>query len=485
MIMISKMFRLGLMVSASVPVCALAAFAAAPAFKPSAPWNVGSASAGGQQICAIRGDFDNGFIVQFEGSGAAPDAVNIDFRQDAFTEGQDYQVDLGVPGAGRKTFPAKAISSQTLNINFSGDRGIYSAMRDSSLVDMQIEGNDFRFHLAGLADADKSFSRCLAANATPAVPPPAPVAAAPAPVSADIQSAQAEPVAQSARPQPRPRLSEEIAEKIKNNPELVKNSATPDASAAKPAAPASAPPLQETQAPEILMPLSRLQQEKPGQQQASAAGTDMRPPEPAPQPPVFREETETLTPPPAQEPSPRKNSQVKNLRSPEPVVRKKTSTIEADFTRIPGPDAIEPASGGPDPELFRKISEMEHTIRELKEENVALNHELKSNVQAGEQERLSISSSDWNLERATMRYNEAERQIKRLGQQLQQERAQCSVDKQDLEGQLFDPQVTSQEQLAKLADLQQKLDEAREQLQSQRMRYEERIKILEKQPAAQ
>ena len=100
-------------------------------------------------------------------------------------------------------------------------------------------------------------------------------------------------------------------------------------------------------------------------------------------------------------------------------------------------------------------------------------------------ESASIESQNWNLEKATMAYDESERELKRLGQQLQQERAQCAVQKQDLEAQLFDPQLTSQKQLAHLADMEQKLADAQHQIDVQRVRYEAQIKLLESRTAPQ
>ena len=63
-----------------------------------------------------------------------------------------------------------------------------------------------------------------------------------------------------------------------------------------------------------------------------------------------------------------------------------------------------------------------------------------------------------------MRYNEAERQLQKLGQQLQQERAQHAMERKELEAMLFDPQLTEQEQLARLNQLEQELEAARMQI---------------------
>jgi hypothetical protein len=162
--------------------------------------------------------------------------------------------------------------------------------------------------------------------------------------------------------------------------------------------------------------------------------------------------------------------------TPEAKITKQTYRAEADFTGA----GIETAAGGAALGINDKarLAELESLVQKLKAENVALNHELKSTVDASEEERLSIASDNWNLEQATMRFNEAERQIKRLGQELQQERAKCEAEKKDLEASLFDPQITGQEQLAKLAKLEQELTQVKQDMDAQRLRYEEQIRIL-------
>jgi hypothetical protein len=183
-------------------------------------------------------------------------------------------------------------------------------------------------------------------------------------------------------------------------------------------------------------------------------------------------------------PAPAPASNVKRLQTPEMKVHKQTYQTEADFTESEDlPPVVQ--NGEPtirrkaDPEMLMKISQLEKKINELEKENGALQNNMSSN----KQEAVSIETDNWNLERATARYNEAERQIKRLGEQLQRERALRASEKKDLEAQLFDPQITEQQQLARLAELEQKLDEAEGRLEQQRIRYEERLRTSQ-QPGA-
>ena len=207
----------------------------------------------------------------------------------------------------------------------------------------------------------------------------------------------------------------------------------------------------------------------------------------------------------------------KSVSIPAYKMTKQTSSMEADFTDVgqqpqqqaaaqpaptPAPEqdaqtlqkmamasaAIEPSSGHPDEDFIQmrnKISDLEAEVSRLSKENAALDGDLKASLRDAEEERLSVSSDNWNLERATMRFNEAERQIQRLGRQLQAARQQCTSEKQKLETMLFDPQVTEQQQLAKLASLEEQLAKSKSELQSAQRRYEERIRLLEGQLGAQ
>jgi hypothetical protein len=168
-------------------------------------------------------------------------------------------------------------------------------------------------------------------------------------------------------------------------------------------------------------------------------------------------------------------------------VHKDVRKVEVDLTNIdeeqaadpnapfsaPPPSRIETGSGAPasvhaqgvNTDLANQVAELSRKVNALEQENVELNGELKSALTESKTEVNSISNENWNLEKAAMRYNEAELQLKKLGQQLQIERAQCGTEKKELETQLFDPQITNQQQLARLADLERQLAEANEKLQ--------------------
>lgn len=118
-------------------------------------------------------------------------------------------------------------------------------------------------------------------------------------------------------------------------------------------------------------------------------------------------------------------------------------------------------------------------MSQLENENMRLREELAIALREGETEKNTIQGNNWDLERATMMYNEAERQVQILGQKLKRQEVKHQAEITELEQMLFDPRVTNQEQMTRLAELENELAEAREELQLQRLRYDERIRMLE------
>jgi hypothetical protein len=115
-------------------------------------------------------------------------------------------------------------------------------------------------------------------------------------------------------------------------------------------------------------------------------------------------------------------------------------------------------------EALKAIREYEKKYEAAQADNLALSREIEELRRMQEDENLMAVAGDWNVEKATQRYNEAEREIKRLGMLLEQQRLAHRQEKAELEGMLFDPAVTEREQRQKLATLETKLQMAEQQL---------------------
>lgn len=93
---------------------------------------------------------------------------------------------------------------------------------------------------------------------------------------------------------------------------------------------------------------------------------------------------------------------------------------------------------------------------------------------------LAKAAGNWDLEEATRRFNEAEREIRRLGGQLEQERSKCAADVKKVEYMMFDPAIATKEQTAKLMQLEEQVMSFNARTEVESASYKSRIKTLEK-----
>lgn len=109
---------------------------------------------------------------------------------------------------------------------------------------------------------------------------------------------------------------------------------------------------------------------------------------------------------------------------------------------------------------IKRIAELETKLQAAQNDSVTLAKQLESLRVQQEDKSVTAIAGDWDLEQATKRFNEAEREIRRLGLQLEQERTSCNREKAQIEQMLFDPAVTDQKQIERLSKLEDDLKAA-------------------------
>lgn len=109
-----------------------------------------------------------------------------------------------------------------------------------------------------------------------------------------------------------------------------------------------------------------------------------------------------------------------------------------------------------------KMHALEEQLSAVTADRDRLSSQIGSMKLAETGPNAKISSDNWNLETATQRYNEAEREIQRLGSAVEAERAKCIVEKKNIEYMLFDPKIATKQQIAKLMTLENQLAEAKQ-----------------------
>ncbi len=405
--------------------------------------------------------------------------VIIDLTQPpAFEPGTSFE-DLPKPTAQSET----AVSARNTAHNISED--VYEMPFEAQAMEASVKGSKDapKIEIAEVDDAAEKASAPLLASSS---------------VSSDVSGSL------SKRPSPGgyKRLSERLAEEMGS----LAPPTTPSASAPGRSAPAAAPtPIAASAITSAAAPseveddieIAFIPDAEPAKQTDKPTPVPFAEPEvkPAPKPepaPEKEAETakmeeiplETIT---FNQPRP-STKKVKNHKTPDMKVSHARIKMDTDITKL---GDVEPSTSGDEPfsssrpfadtNMRDKVSEMEKMIRELNQENSKLEGELEGALKESEQEHASVSSENWNLERATMRYNEAERQIDRLGKQLQRERAACTQDTSKLENMLFDPEVTNSQQIARLTALEREIEAAKAEQEEQRSQYEARIRTLQEQ----
>lgn len=463
-------------------------------FYPKTKWQV-SDTPNAQGVCTYKNTMNNGYVVTLHGTRGRITALEINFRQDIFEKGINYEVQYTIPGRKKAIVSSHAQNGALLVSDLRKNDAFGATMLNASTVDVKIRDNAFRLYLTGLDASRDAYNECLtpskpsnniASRTEPNIdqaavetlastrnipdtvyddvvknnlaPPPPPTTAQNLNLGVDASSAQ--------RPSfDRPRYTEQLASEIDQHNDLYKADQQHVPSAR-----------QESQ--DLLTVDSHDIIATPQQKETNVVAS---------QETLDETEIAPSVKPTHAEPEAKTVSQ--EIAIEEDVLASNTALDETANVLA----SIEPASNNPSETLDvlshiaqeetehmrQQIKMLEEKVATLRSQNTTLDQEIKSRVKETEQERLSVSSDNWNLERATMRFNEAERQILRLGRQLQTQRAQCDQEKASLETMLFDPKLTEQQQLAKLSLLESGIEEKESELYRQKRQYEERIKILE------
>ncbi len=448
-------------------------------FYPKSKWNIEKIN---DKTCAISNYLNNGYKIQLAGTKDGFTNLNIDFRQKSFKANNNYEVKYSIPGAIEKTISAKAFKENLLVTDLRGENDFSSALNKSSVLDVKIKNTEFRIYMTGLAAKMDEYNGCIDPEAAriakikvPKQPkiiqsdnnllaPPPPLDIEEYAQEGDIAVSQVNKKMPSNKLRPTPsteRYTEKLAQRMKEESAKYKPDENKESSELEKIS---------TKPEENVIEIIEIDIATEPKATLAAAKTEEKH--------VSREHIKST-------------KAVYNVTKMKPMTVDLTNMPESNHT----PDInkgdqklseINSTGGGniDNDELVNmrnKIANLEKQVSRLSKKNIMLDEELKAALQDAEDERLSVSSDNWNLERATMKFNEAERQIMRLGRQLQSQKAKCQQEKNELENMLFDPKLTNQQQLANLATLEAELDKVKADMYRQQRQYEERIRILEQQ----
>jgi|GEM_PF-3079048 len=108
-----------------------------------------------------------------------------------------------------------------------------------------------------------------------------------------------------------------------------------------------------------------------------------------------------------------------------------------------------------------KAQELQQDLDKMLIERNKLAQQVEELSSRKDKDLISVSSNNWDLEQATRRFNESEREVRRLGLEIERSRSQCMAEKKDIEQMLFDPAIATKEQISKLNKAQDEAEAAK------------------------
>jgi chromosome segregation ATPase len=423
-----------------------------------------------ESYCTLTRGFTKNVVLTIASNQRDETSLAFDFRKDAFAPGKTYTVAMNAGPGARRAFEARPVSPSALVITTGKDETFYAGVRKSGKLDVSISGNIYSFAIDGLGTAMDRLATCVGElrQATADRLPESPSSPT---VKKDIKSSGlSEKPSKIAMPgvpksevailqEENRRLSETLAQERRSYENSAMGAAGSNA-------------LTELREKLVLLEKenTRLRQ---GRSENSESALNASHPVQTDQ--KLAEDISTLR---AENTRLRKvlaEEKSTKIAVPETVSPKAFDALrqqyeeqkakndrlkkDLDASRSAASDAAVPSAEAITQTriLEEKLAAAEKRVETLAQESSQLRTE---------KEKLLLKKSDnnWDAEEATRRYNEADREARRLSLLLDERTSACNEEKAKLEGLLFDPAVTSSAQIAHLADLEEQLQKARSDL---------------------
>ena len=123
-------------------------------------WQVGTVDHQGEKYCAMVGNFDQASILAFARNPAGFGSLAIEFRDELFTKGKDYEVSLSVDTGIPMTFTGKASNARSLVIQIGQDSAVYNALSTSKTLRFSSSAIDAQFALTKFTNNYKKLVNC-------------------------------------------------------------------------------------------------------------------------------------------------------------------------------------------------------------------------------------------------------------------------------------------------------------------------------------
>lgn len=435
-------------------------------FYPDGPWQ-SSASLENDKPCTLKVTFNNGYELVMRRTNQTTGTLAINFQQDIFTAGENYPLNVSIPGILNSQIPFKANSSRILLAGFDQIApDFYQDLRRSATLDIGMDDQLFRFTLTGISVNDSEFRNCK-----PDLGEPDQVITLDS-IKDELDQDTAV-VTKSYEPKPDvsinsksfgslkegqilPRIMDENAPSAQKFEQKAKEEETQFLKTDTVIKDDERPALAESG----VDPVQLLKSDVPVQIEAVEGvepDVQMEKKEPQAGAPITQEMTAMAS------------VVVENEDESEPV-KIAAAKIADTAPEIPAMDTAE-------------IEKLEAMITRLKAENAKLETQLEESLTQKEDKKINISSDNWDLEKATRLYQESELQNERLGTQLNELRQECKKDVAELETMLLNPSLVGNKGTSYIAEIETELEETRKAMETQKDLYERQIEILRKRVA--
>ena len=145
--------------------------AALPTFEPTTGWAVNqtllSKNHGLKNVklpCMMATEFNNGYIVRIAGGDNKLMALAVDFRQQVFQQGRQYEAQIDIDGAYVQPVTATAFSESILLFNIRKTQGLYERIEAAKYLTLFVEDNGFKFALTNIQTGLASLESCYNGN---------------------------------------------------------------------------------------------------------------------------------------------------------------------------------------------------------------------------------------------------------------------------------------------------------------------------------
>lgn len=150
-------------------------------------WKVGTVENGGENYCAMVGNYDKNVVVAFARNPDGLNSMALDLGQDLFKTGQQYDVNLAADGDRPRVMKARASSPRALVVQTGAEEGaLYEALSRDSTLSIDSTAASLRVTMPNFAANQKDLVEC-AGQLKPAAKTAAPKEAALAPIDRELQ----------------------------------------------------------------------------------------------------------------------------------------------------------------------------------------------------------------------------------------------------------------------------------------------------------